>query len=366
MKFDLTDSFGIDSYVSPFRMDFLGWIFVAMTVQGCVLFLIRSTLHWDLLQKHRGIVSACGPVVSDRDKDVEAEQVRVLQQRASNDVLQLHNLKKCYQYCNKKITAVNGVTLGVPRGECFGLLGVNGAGKTTTFKMLTGDIAPSAGRAIIRTPVGSEIDVMAASMDGTLIGYCPQQDALDELLTGWEHLYYYSRLCGIPRQHIKKVTSDLVNRLYLNAHVDKLVRTYSGGTKRKLSTALALIGKPHILLLRLRLPATTFLQQIELLQFLLWFGDGYSVKVWLKKETIDLNELTHSLQFHFPGTYLKEQHLGLLEYQVPYKLGCLAEMFRVLETKKEQLNIKHYSISQTTLDQVFINFAMQQMEKSEQ
>ncbi|XP_071594787.1 ATP-binding cassette sub-family A member 13 [Heliangelus exortis] len=249
IKFDLTSNFGIDSYVSPFEMNFLGWIFVEMALQGTLLLLLRLFLHWDLLHKLRDQCSINNIVGPSEDIDVEMERQRLFGGRTGNDVLLLYNLRKCYGGFSKKNTAVESISLGIPRGECFGLLGTNGAGKSTTFKMLTGDIIPSAGRAVIRTPTGSELDILSAGSEGILIGYCPQQDALDELLTGWEHLYYYCTLRGISKPDIRKVAEDLVNRLHLNAHADKLVRTYSAGTKRKLSTALALVGKPQILLL---------------------------------------------------------------------------------------------------------------------
>ncbi|XP_027499661.1 ATP-binding cassette sub-family A member 13 [Corapipo altera] len=409
IKFDLTSNFGIDSYVSPFEMDFLGWIFVEMALQGTLLLLLRLFLHWDLLQKQRGRCSINNMVSPSEDVDVEMERQRLFGGRTGNDVLLLYNLRKCYGGFSKKNTAVENISLGIPKGECFGLLGTNGAGKSTTFKMLTGDIIPSAGRAVIRTPTGSEMDILSASSEGILIGYCPQQDALDELLTGWEHLYYYCTLRGIPKQDIHKVAEDLVNRLHLNAHADKLVRTYSAGTKRKLSTAVALVGKPQILLLdepssgmdpcsKRHLWKTILkevqdgcaavltshsMEECEALCTRLAimvngsfkclgspqhiknrFGDGYSVKVWLSKETSYRRIILDCLQLHFPGTQFKGQHLNLLEYHVPRSQGCLAELFRVLENHKVFLQIKHYSISQTTLEQVFINFATQQQRVS--
>ncbi|XP_074398394.1 ATP-binding cassette sub-family A member 13 [Zonotrichia albicollis] len=405
IKFDLTRNFGIDSYVSPFEMDFLGWIFVAMSLQGTLLLLLRLFLHWDLLWKSRGHCSVNSTDSPSEDVDVEMERQRLFGGRTGNDVLLLYNLRKCYGGFSKKNTAVENISLGIPRGECFGLLGTNGAGKSTTFKMLTGDIIPSAGRAVIRTPTGSEMDILSASSEGILIGYCPQQDALDELLTGWEHLYYYCTLRGIPKQDIHKVAEDLVNRLHLNAHADKLVRTYSAGTKRKLSTAVALVGKPQILLLDepssgmdpcskrylwkailkevqdgcAAVLTSHSMEECEALCTRLAimvngafkclgspqhiknrFGEGYSVKVWLSKEISYGRMILDCLQMHFPGTQFKGQHLNLLEYHVPRSQGCLAELFRVLENHKTFLQIKHYSISQTTLEQVFINFATQQ------
>uniref|UniRef100_A0A8V0X811 ATP binding cassette subfamily A member 13 n=1 Tax=Gallus gallus TaxID=9031 RepID=A0A8V0X811_CHICK len=401
IKFDLTSNFGIDSYVSPFEMNFLGWIFVEMALQGTVLLLLRLFFHWDLLQKPR-CHSANTMVSPSEDIDVEMERQRLFGGRTDNDVLLLYNLRKCYGGFSKKNTAVESISLGITKGECFGLLGTNGAGKSTTFKMLTGDIVPSAGRAVIRTPTGSEMDILSASSEGILIGYCPQQDALDELLTGWEHLYYYCTLRGIPKQNICKVAEDLVNRLQLNAHADKLVRTYSAGTKRKLSAALALVGKPQILLLdepssgmdpcSKRYLWKTILKEVQdgcaavltshsmeecealctRLAIMVngsfkclgspqhiknRFGDGYSVKVWLSKEVSYRRMILDCLKLHFPGAQFKGQHLNLLEYHVPRSEGCLAELFRVLENYKAFLQIKHYSISQTTLEQVFSSFS---------
>uniref|UniRef100_A0A8C2TW50 ATP binding cassette subfamily A member 13 n=1 Tax=Coturnix japonica TaxID=93934 RepID=A0A8C2TW50_COTJA len=400
IKFDLTSNFGIDSYVSPFEMNFLGWIFVEMALQGTVLLLLRLFFHWDLLQKPRchSVNSLVNP---SEDIDVEMERQRLFGGRTHNDVLLLYNLRKSYGGFSKKNTAVENISLGITKGECFGLLGTNGAGKSTTFKMLTGDIVPSAGRAVIRTPTGSEVDILSASSEGILIGYCPQQDALDELLTGWEHLNYYCTLRGIPKQHICKVAEDLVNRLQLNAHADKLVRTYSAGTKRKLSAALALVGKPQILLLdepssgmdpcSKRYLWKTILKEVQdgcaavltshsmeecealctRLAIMVngsfkclgspqhiknRFGDGYSVKVWLSKEISYQKMILDCLKLHFPGSQFKGQHLNLLEYHVPRSEGCLAELFRILENYKAFLQIKHYSISQTTLEQVFYSF----------
>ncbi|XP_048796564.1 ATP-binding cassette sub-family A member 13 [Lagopus muta] len=405
IKFDITSNFGIDSYISPFEMNFLGWIFVEMALQGTVLLLLRLFFHWDLHQKPRGQHLVNSVVNPSEDTDVEMERQRLSRGRTGNDVLLLYNLRKCYGGFNKKNTAVENISLGITKGECFGLLGTNGAGKSTMFKMLTGDIVPSAGRAVIRTPTGSEMDILSASSEGILIGYCPQQDALDELLTGWEHLYYYCTLRGIPKQHICKVADDLVTRLQLSAHADKMVRTYSAGTKRKLSAALALVGKPQILLLdepssgmdpcSKRYLWKTILKEVQdgcaavltshsmeecealctRLAIMVngsfkclgspqhiknRFGDGYSVKVWLSKEISYRRMILDCLKLHFPGAQFKGQHLNLLEYHVPRSEGCLAELFRVLENYKAFLQIKHYSISQTTLEQIFINFATQQ------
>ncbi|XP_043857076.1 ATP-binding cassette sub-family A member 13 [Dromiciops gliroides] len=407
IKFDLTHNFGIDSYVSPFEMNFLGWIFLAMALQGTTLLLLRILLHWDLIQKPRNQPIILGPVNPSEDMDVKEEKMRIWTGRTNSDILVLRNLRKSYQGFGKRSTAVNDISLGIPRGECFGLLGVNGAGKSTTFKMLTGDIIPSSGYAAIRNPEGGEMVLSSSGATGVLIGYCPQKDALDEFLTGWEHLYYYCSLRGIPKQEIHRVAGELVNKLHLEAHIEKPVNTYSGGTKRKLSTALALVGKPEILLLDepssgmdpgskrylwktimkevqegcAAILTSHSMEECEALCTRLAimvdgsfkclgspqhiknrFGAGYTVKVWLSQETSQHNSISDCLKLHFPGIQFKGQHLNLLEYHVPQRWGCLADLFKVLENNKTLLNIKHYSINQTTLEQVFISFATQQQQ----
>ncbi|ERE89214.1 ATP-binding cassette sub-family A member 12-like protein [Cricetulus griseus] len=478
IKYDLTHNFGIDSYVSPFEMNFLGWIFVELTLQGTVLLLLRILVHGDLLRWSRVHSAPEDTVESAKDIDVEKEQRRVLEGRTGGDILVLCNLSKSYRSIFRwKTTAVHGISLGIPRGECFGLLGVNGAGKSTTFKILNGEIPPSSGYAVIRTPQGNikvssvvelmilfiddvknmavfldtyeetalfylrvivlytnsirvtiwdtveplegvallkevvhwgdTVDLASAGKVGILFGYCPQQDALDELLTGWEHLQYYCSLRGIPKQCIPEVAADLVKRLHLEPHVDKPVAVYSGGTRRKLSTALALVGKPDILLLdepssgmdpcSKRYLWQTITQEVQdgcaavltshsmeecealctRLAIMVdgsfrclgppqhiknRFGDGYTIKVWLHKEGRQPSVVSDCLKLHFPGIQFKGQRLNLLEYHMQKSWECLADLFKVLENNKSLLNIKHYSISQTTLEQVFVNFANEQLQ----
>ncbi|XP_023570208.1 ATP-binding cassette sub-family A member 13 [Octodon degus] len=409
IKYDLTQNFGVDSYVSPFEMQFLGWIFVELALQGTVLLLLRILLHGDLLRWSGGPSATQDTSKPAVDPDVEKEQRRVLEGRTGGDILVLHKLSKSYRSFCGRTTAVQDISLGIPRGECFGLLGVNGAGKSTTFKMLNGDISPSSGHAFLRTSTGATVGLTSASQVGLVIGYCPQQDALDELLTAWEHLHYYCSLRGLPREHIPEVAADLVRRLHLEAHADKRVATYSGGTKRKLSTALALVGKPDILLLdepssgmdprSKRYLWQTILQEVrggcaavltshsmeecEALCTRLAiivdgrfqclgspqhikdrFGAGYTVKVWLCKGENQPGPISDCLKLHFPGIQFKGQRLNLLEYHVPKRWGCLADLFRVLENNKTSLHVGHYAISETTLEQVFISFASTEQQKT--
>uniref|UniRef100_A0A4W2CL05 ATP binding cassette subfamily A member 12 n=1 Tax=Bos indicus x Bos taurus TaxID=30522 RepID=A0A4W2CL05_BOBOX len=289
-----------------------------------------------------------------------------------------------------------------PNDECFGLLGVNGAGKTTIFKMLTGDIIPTSGNILIRNKTGSLAHVNSHS---SLIGYCPQEDALDDLVTIEEHLYFYARVHGIPEKDIKETVQKLLGRLHLMPYRDKVTSMCSYGTKRKLSTALALIGKPSILLLdepssgmdpkskrhlwkiiseevqnkcsviltshsmeecealctRLAIMVNGRFQCIGSLQHIKSrFGRGFTVKVHVKNARVSMEALTRFMQLHFPKTYLKDQHLSMLEYHVPVTAGGVANIFDLLEANKTALNITNFLVSQTTLEEVFINFAKDQ------
>ena len=122
---------------------------------------------------------------------------------------------------------------------------MNGAGKTTTFKMLTGDIPITAGDCKVNGYSVSE-DIEKVHQN---IGYCPQKDAIFPLLTAREHLLFYGRLRGIPEEHIAKVGIWALNRVGLNVFADRMAVDFSGGNKRKLATAIALVGDPSVIAL---------------------------------------------------------------------------------------------------------------------
>uniref|UniRef100_A0A8C5V2F7 ATP binding cassette subfamily A member 12 n=1 Tax=Microcebus murinus TaxID=30608 RepID=A0A8C5V2F7_MICMU len=403
---DFLKAYGVEYPSETFEMNKLGAMFVALVSQGTMFFLLRLLINESLIKKIRLFLRKfnSSPVVEtiDEDEDVRAERLRVESGAAEFDLVQLYRLTKTYQLIHKKIIAVNNISLGIPAGECFGLLGVNGAGKTTIFKMLTGDIIPSTGNILIRNKTGSLGHVDSHS---SLVGYCPQEDALDDLLTVEEHLYFYARVHGIPEKDIKETVHKLLRRLHLMPFKDRATSLCSYGTKRKLSTALALIGKPSILLLdepssgmdpkskrhlwkiiseevqnkcsviltshsmeecealctRLAIMVNGRFQCIGSLQHIKSrFGRGFTVKVHLKNNKVSMETLTKFMQLHFPKTYLKDQHLSMLEYHVPVTAGGVANIFDLLETNKTALNITNFLVSQTTLEEVFINFAKDQ------
>uniref|UniRef100_A0A8C0BF07 ATP binding cassette subfamily A member 12 n=1 Tax=Buteo japonicus TaxID=224669 RepID=A0A8C0BF07_9AVES len=390
-------AYGVDYPNKTFELDKTTSKLFAMFIQGTMFFAIRLRVRFTLcppcrflFDKVHGKASLLPPA-TEEDGDVQAERNRVESGKADFDVVQLQNLTKVYHLPHKRIVAVKNISLGIPAGECFGLLGVNGAGKTTIFKMLTGDIGASSGTLRVQDHSGSLNDISEAHW--SLFGYCPQEDALDDLLTVEEHMYYYARLHGIPEREIKGVVLQLLHRLNMMAYKDRVTSMCSYGTNRKLSTALALIGNPSILLLdepssgmdpnakrhlwkiiseevqnkcsviltshsmeecealctRLAIMVNGSFQCIGSLQHIKSrFGRGFTVKMHLNSNTVCTEMLTEFMKSHFPNTCLKDRHFNMVEYHVPVSAGGVANIFDLLEASKAAFNIRHFSVSQTT------------------
>ena len=141
--------------------------------------------------------------------------------------------------------AVDGIDLAVAPGEIYGFLGPNGAGKSTTVHMLTTLLPPTAGSA----RVGGYDVVHEGPKVRTVIGAALQEAALDPLLTGREHLRLQAALQALPREGRIARADELLMRVGLTEAADRKVRGYSGGMKRRLDLALALVHRPRILFL---------------------------------------------------------------------------------------------------------------------
>ncbi|XP_053776569.1 retinal-specific phospholipid-transporting ATPase ABCA4 isoform X2 [Desmodus rotundus] len=399
---DIYARLGEENSSNPFQWDLIGKNLVAMAAEGVVYFLLTL-----LIQRHffltRWVAEPTREPVMDEDDDVAEERQRITSGGNKTDILSLNELTKVYSGTSSP--AVDRLCVGVRPGECFGLLGVNGAGKTTTFRMLTGDTTVTSGDA---TVAGKSILTNISEVHQNM-GYCPQFDAIDELLTGREHLHLYARLRGVPAEEIERVANWSIQSLGLSLYADRLAGTYSGGNKRKLSTAIALIGCPPLVLLdepttgmdpqarrmlwntimsviregravvltshsmeecealctRLAIMVKGTFQCLGTIQHLKYkFGDGYIVTMKIKspKDDLlpDLNPVEQFFQGNFPGSVQRERHYNMLQFQVPS--SSLARIFRLLISHKDSLLIEEYSVTQTTLDQVFVNFAKQQTE----
>jgi ABC-2 type transport system ATP-binding protein len=145
----------------------------------------------------------------------------------------------------KDLRAVDGIDLQIRPGEIYGFLGPNGAGKSTTVHMLTTLLPPTSGRA---TVAGYDVVRQGPQVRRT-IGAALQEAALDPFLTGREHLRLQSSLHGIRGERRTALIGELLDRVGLSQAGDRKVRTYSGGMKRRLDLALALIHDPAVLFL---------------------------------------------------------------------------------------------------------------------
>ncbi|CAG7716861.1 unnamed protein product [Allacma fusca] len=365
------------------------------------------------------------PSVSDQDdnemtddEDVTREAERINSQSLisafKTDNLVIRKVRKVY---NRNLTAVKDLSLGVPKGETFGLLGVNGAGKTTLFKMITGDIELTSGDIFLcKNSVRRNLSEVYRNL-----GYCPQFDALIEQLTGRETIRMFANEKGIQDSHIDRITNNLAESLMFTKHIDKKVWEYSGGNRRKLSTAVAMLGNPKVIFLDepttgldpvarrhvwnavnlLRESGTSVvitshsMEECEALCSRLAimvdgrfrclgspqhlknkFGEGYSIVAQLNYTSttsskteqdnqvsgnlqpweLELGGLKDFIKSHFPDCELKDSHPGYVQYYVPGSSTKWARLFAVMEKAKEEFNLDAYSVGQTSLEQVFLNF----------
>jgi len=143
------------------------------------------------------------------------------------------------------LTAVNKINLKIKRGELFGLLGPNGAGKTTFIHMLTTILRPTSGTArVAGHDILREPDAVRSS-----IGIVFQEHSLDDRLTGRENLDFHGRLYGMSREDRERRIREVLELMGLTKRADNLVRSYSGGMKRRLEIARGLMHRPEILFL---------------------------------------------------------------------------------------------------------------------
>jgi ABC-2 type transport system ATP-binding protein len=157
-------------------------------------------------------------------------------------VVEVRDLVKVYR---GDVRAVDGITFSVERGGFFGFLGPNGAGKTTTIRILSTLLAPTSGSARL---VGLDVVRDAAEVRHR-IGFAMQQVAVENLATGRENLELIGRLHRMPKAEMRARATELLELMNL-AHVgNKLAGTYSGGMKRRLDLATALMHRPEILFL---------------------------------------------------------------------------------------------------------------------
>ncbi|XP_053689710.1 phospholipid-transporting ATPase ABCA3-like [Sabethes cyaneus] len=344
---------------------------------------------------------------SEIDSDVLAEKKRVhemSQGEISSYNLVLKDVSKYY----RKFRAVNKLSIGIRHSECFGLLGINGAGKTSTFKMMTGDENISAGEAWVN---GVSL-LREMNRVHRHIGYCPQFDALLEDLTGRETLRLFAMLRGVQNAEVNSVSLALAEELNFMKHFDKLTKAYSGGNKRKLSTALALMGDPAVVYLdepttgmdpgakrqlwnvicKIREAGKAIvltshsMEECEALcsrlaimvngEFMCLgstqhlknkFSKGFLLTVKVKRDPFEslperVDQVKQFVQSRFAGAVLQEGYQDSLSFHIPQSNLRWSTMFGLMQSSRERLEIEDYALGQTSLEQVFLYFTKYQRE----
>ncbi|CAF4033602.1 unnamed protein product [Rotaria sp. Silwood1] len=319
----------IPGYVpkSPLQFDIVGRNIMCLSIEGFVFFIFAICVQYRVFISDRICVRTSKNLISsNEDENVAAERQRIYadHNNINGDVLRIIDLLKLL----KKIC------IGVKQGECFGLLGINGSGKSTTFKMLTGEISMTNGNAFVNNySVIKQLDDVHQNL-----GYCPQFDALDSLLTAREHLYFYARLHGIKRKNISSITECLLKRLGLTLWADRPVKQYSGGNKRKLSTAISLIGL--VIMVTGEFKCLSSVQHLKAK-----FGHGYSIIV-RSDINCDTKNIINYIKERIVEVNVKEEHTKMIHFRVSIKVP-LYELFSVLEKAREELRniIEDYTVT---------------------
>ncbi|CAF1045754.1 unnamed protein product [Adineta ricciae] len=405
MRNELMADFGrtidADLYVNPFTIALIGDRIIAMILIGIIGLIIAYALDLDI--RLPNLFYKIPPPETSIDRDVMEERHRILYSNETNhDILQAKNLTKCFRRATgQSLLAVDHLCFGISKGQCFGLLGINGAGKTTTFKMITGDVHPTSGDCLLYE---KQIRDQAREYPGS-IGYCPQFDAVDGYLTSREALMCYAKLIGITdREHVVNLT---LRKFHMESFANRVIRTYSGGMRRKLSVAVAMLGQPDLILLdeptngmdpgnrrivwnniinakkqeKAILLTSHSMTECDVLcsrlaimvngQFKCFgtpqhlkhrFGTGYYLKLRVEHES-SIQIASEIIHQYLPDANMTEKHGTRLEYNIP-KSYSLSKIFGFIETNKSLMNVMDYSLSQTTLEHVFLRFASKQRDNS--
>ncbi|KAJ1344845.1 hypothetical protein BSLG_000360 [Batrachochytrium salamandrivorans] len=330
------------------------------------------------------------------DSDVKAERDRVVSRSFDPaSPLVISHMRKVYAGrggAGPKL-AVKDVTFAVEEGIVFGLLGPNGAGKTTLISILTGLYPASSGEA---TLAGFNIKTDTSHVYRN-IGICPQFDILWEELTVSEHLYFYARLKGVPKNREKEAVDIAIRNVALIGFENRLSKGLSGGEKRRLSIAIALIGNPKVVFFdepttgldpevrrliwgiineakagKTIVLTTHSMEEAEALcqrigimakgtlrclanpiRLKQLYGAGF--KLFFNALEEDMPRAVSFIESILPEGYtVIDVFATNASYEFPATTGVLPNLFRRIEEMKSSVGILDHGIGQTTLEEVFI------------
>ncbi|XP_060170129.1 ABC transporter A family member 7-like [Lycium barbarum] len=367
-----------------------------------LLFFLPNSQRKHLTSLEKASKQSAESSVQIENNDVSEEREKVeqlLEKPDSNYSAICYNLKKMYpgKDGNPDKFAVKGVTLALPRGECFGMLGPNGAGKTTFISMMTGLLEPSSGSAYVE---GLNLRTQMNEIYGSM-GVCPQHDLLWDTLTGREHLLFYGRLKNLKGAALNQAVEKSLKSFNLSQGgvADRLAKKYSGGMRRRLSVAISLIGDPKVVYMdepstgldpasrkmlwdvvkhakqdRAIILTTHSMDEAEYLcdrigifvdgnfqcfgttdELKARYGGSYMFTMTTSPENgSEVEDLVKSLSPNAKKTY----HLyGTQKFELPKYEVKISDVFLAVRQAKERFPVQSWGLADTMLEDVFIKVA---------
>ncbi|KAJ4289655.1 hypothetical protein N0V90_010984 [Kalmusia sp. IMI 367209] len=374
-----------------------------LVLQGAILFAIL--LWWDSSFKLPSFASRKSVHDPEATEMYSSDLMNELKRLKSDSTdLRVESVSRSFG----KNLAVDNVTFGVQSSEIFALLGPNGAGKSTIISMIRGDLKPStstssihiAGHSILSAPIAARAD----------LGVCPQFDSAD-VLTVTETLRFFARIRGVS--NINHNVNTVIAACGLAAWADQLAQKLSGGTKRKLSLAVALVGNPRVLVLdepssaldanakrnmwrclqstgkgravvltthsmeeadaladRIGIVSSRMLALGEREDLKRRAGDSFHIHLVARSAPRTTPEELQNMKDWISETFAnanisRETQGGQVRFEVPVDGWTLVGLIALLESVKEELGVEFYSVGKATLDEVFENIVRRYGEYAE-
>ena len=340
------------------------------------------------------------------DGDVALERKKIhkkLETVISKNVLTVSDLRKRYP----EVSALNQLSFAVKKGECFGLLGVSGSGKTTAFSILVGAIPPTSGEAYMNVKNRTWALTKNAREFQTRIGYCPQTDCLLGNLTGLETLQFYAKIHGISKTYLQRDVDNIIKMVGIEEYANDIVKNYGGGTKRKLSIAIALLGSPKLILLdeptsgidpvakkriwkalgyiksnmdcsmiltshsmdecealcsRLAIMIDgSFMCMGSSRRLCSKYGQGYLITITLKKgfddDEIYCSQVEDRMRSSFKSVVLRDFHFGFMCFHITDHNEKWSNIFANMIAINEEFDFEDYYLANTSLEEIFLKIA---------